>query len=563
MANRGKDSAAKKQPKADVTSTNECPANNTPEEASVKDGGTPQKTLWSGGSWKGKSAAVAKIAKESISIAATKASETVQSRLPSDTSPKRLSDRLRTPSKSSATTKLSISQTDQEAPTEKPLQADATEAKSGVGLDGNPETDDKELGQADDKTAVSQGWRSWLVGRGEKNEKQGSTEVRVLNSETGRGDVNTQETIKPPKDAVTASTEPDKKDQGAVSRPYSDAQKLGRPSTETSTNEEQTQRPHSTWFGLWGSSSTSTGNASMAAVNHKGPIAKPEASNIASDGYSILDESPKPAVDASSTQDHAAQQPQSSWAFWSRETPKSDKASQKENETKPDVGELAVENTTSEANPKPAQLSEAQQQESSAKPNSKKRDRPVSTQTIDEPGDGKKPRSSQQHTDSDDQKSVDQRPKSTNASGDESSQAGVEAATGDSAKSLRKKIQKLQRQNLLLPAVRDTFRKAESPSYWQQVFRIFGRGASVEKRNHLSINPHPPKLRKALAIGVHGYFPGPLFAKGKFGNHSSPLPPFTYVCSFWSTNRHQFTFCEFCSSCNSEMGRENRDRVRD
>lgn len=63
--------------------------------------------------------------------------------------------------------------------------------------------------------------------------------------------------------------------------------------------------------------------------------------------------------------------------------------------------------------------------------------------------------------------------------------------------------------NLLLPAFKETYHLPESPGFFQQLGHYLNYGKPPVPR-HVNLVRDPPRMRKALAIGVHGYFPAPL-----------------------------------------------------
>ncbi|KAL1967881.1 hypothetical protein VTN77DRAFT_2298 [Rasamsonia byssochlamydoides] len=63
--------------------------------------------------------------------------------------------------------------------------------------------------------------------------------------------------------------------------------------------------------------------------------------------------------------------------------------------------------------------------------------------------------------------------------------------------------------NQLLPLFRDTFAMQESPSWLQSIGRILHYSKEPENK-HVLVLRDPPRPKRALAIGVHGYFPAPL-----------------------------------------------------
>lgn len=62
--------------------------------------------------------------------------------------------------------------------------------------------------------------------------------------------------------------------------------------------------------------------------------------------------------------------------------------------------------------------------------------------------------------------------------------------------------------NLLLPPLKDTLSYEEQPSILEQLARLLYYTKEPHLK-HLSIVKDPPRIRNALAIGVHGYFPAP------------------------------------------------------
>ena len=66
-----------------------------------------------------------------------------------------------------------------------------------------------------------------------------------------------------------------------------------------------------------------------------------------------------------------------------------------------------------------------------------------------------------------------------------------------------------QNSNLLLPAFKETYHLPESPGFFQQLGHYLNYGKPHVPK-HVSLVQDPPRIKKALAIGVHGYFPAPL-----------------------------------------------------
>ncbi|OOQ89368.1 hypothetical protein PEBR_27637 [Penicillium brasilianum] len=71
-----------------------------------------------------------------------------------------------------------------------------------------------------------------------------------------------------------------------------------------------------------------------------------------------------------------------------------------------------------------------------------------------------------------------------------------------------KQLQKIL-PNQVLPKFEDTFAMEESPSLLQSLGRLLHYTKGPE-HNHVARIKEPPRIKRALAIGVHGYFPAPL-----------------------------------------------------
>lgn len=63
--------------------------------------------------------------------------------------------------------------------------------------------------------------------------------------------------------------------------------------------------------------------------------------------------------------------------------------------------------------------------------------------------------------------------------------------------------------NLVLPSVKQTYRYEDSPGLFQQLGRYFYPARALTPR-HVSLLKNPQRIKRALAIGIHGYFPAPL-----------------------------------------------------
>ncbi|KAA8567942.1 hypothetical protein EYC84_008378 [Monilinia fructicola] len=144
-----------------------------------------------------------------------------------------------------------------------------------------------------------------------------------------------------------------------------------------------------------------------------------------------------------------------------------------------ETGELAVSGEQSQNHPLPAQTvpavdPKASQADKKSKSNKKGRPKSVETQEI-----ARKPTSLQ----------ID-----------------------DASKNITSPSQSPSPPNLLLPSVKSTYHLMENPSILRQLTRLIIRGRQKPVK-HVSLAKEVPKIKNAVAIGVHGLFPAPLLRK--------------------------------------------------
>lgn len=203
------------------------------------------------------------------------------------------------------------------------------------------------------------------------------------------------------------------------------------------------------------------------------------------------------------------------WAFWSREQPRT-QGEQSAGQAHKEIGEIAVADTPSQSHPEPAQCNEEGDQ--------KKSD---STKSVSGSFRGK-----------------DKSAKPTAQIKSNLSQMTLPNSIEDNlAKQSQVLSPRVQSPNLILPEFRNTYQPAYSASYWQQIRQYFLGGEKETPRLHITSSP--PRVKKAIAIGIHGFFPSPLIQKFigqptgtsiRFANHAAT------AISDW-TQAHGYT-CE-------------------
>lgn len=211
---------------------------------------------------------------------------------------------------------------------------------------------------------------------------------------------------------------------------------------------------------------------------------------------------PKPSEDA--------RRP-SGWAFWSRE---SKPAPSGEEESLPHVGELAISDTPSQNRPRRASIN--LKGKSQVEPNTTVSKSATSSSKKPAPAAATSSKSSIKSKNEDvagenDAKALDSKrtvPKSKIESSNATATARppVDATISRPASPAPKKVNV---EDQVLPSFYDTLRLQENPSLMQQLGRMLYSQQQPEPKHLLRVQS-PPKIKHALAIGVHGYFPAPL-----------------------------------------------------
>jgi hypothetical protein len=202
----------------------------------------------------------------------------------------------------------------------------------------------------------------------------------------------------------------------------------------------------------------------------------------------------------------------SAWAFWYRGKPGEEK---KPGEAGPQkhVGEVAVFDTPSQSNPEAAQFNEQEQPKSDAEtpkePQQPPKDEPVPKKSFASLRGRPKPKTPAKDTPAD-------TPTSSKTATPTRASPVLEPTkpeTASTAKQASKQLAKAKQgpPNLLLPEFRTTYQMVQQPNFWKQIRQYFLGGEPAAP--HLHINPAPPRIKKAVAIGVHGFFPAPIIQK--------------------------------------------------
>ncbi|KAF1983903.1 hypothetical protein K402DRAFT_381803 [Aulographum hederae CBS 113979] len=477
-----------------------------------------QKKNWYGGSWRSKGNPTSEIAKESASVgnepSETKMKDPKQTpqpppQAPSESPRNYLSTSSRRSSKAvpaaASISKLTVSsdsantsrtRLDDDAPANKPasevtppLPPEPSEAqKKAMSIKAKPQKEGrKETAKSGAGGSIRwYGWWSKPDGDGDSPAKEDALKLNEEAKEEAKS------TPLPGTTPTDAMDQPNPLDDVEALDAAKDKQKAD---AVKSTADGPSQS--SSWFWNWSSNQNSQNGQPHADEN---PGRKePEMSGGGPTPSTSID-TPNASVPPKDTQPKGDSTPRGSqpkpsgWAFWSHEKPKSDSASDS-GSTHKQVGEIAVADTPSQNHPEAAQFNEHDEQPP-------KEPAKAAAKSIR----GRKSALSQADTPSQ---------PSTPAKGTPSqspTRKAVKEAVSKKAESLTQAAQAATaRQNLVLPEFHTTYSLAETPSYWQQIRSYFL--GPTQPSPHLHIQPNPPRIKKALAIGVHGYFPSPLFQK--------------------------------------------------
>lgn len=324
----------------------------------------------------------------------------------------------------------------------------------------------------------STSWLGWLYWGGASAEKPNAEEM-VAKASPGEHSKS---------GAADDTREPGLADETGATREHHDAADATVNSQADQTTVEEESLPTSqkrTWMQMWGGSTpASKSNEDLQQTDSKKERRlDPERTTSATPD--VIETGQTPATEGSTRSSGSGKS--SGWAFWSRDVPKdqsTDCIKQQE-----ETGELAVTGSAPLKSKSGDTVPEVESQPKSQ----------------GEPRDNQQAKSRK--------KSKDKAVKNTQGalgtaiSVEDTSSSPVPAKVKTSEVTASKQLQSVLT-NQLLPSFRDTFALQESPSWLQSLARFLHYSKEPENK-HVHVVRDPPRPRKALAIGVHGYFPAP------------------------------------------------------
>ncbi|KAK4200449.1 hypothetical protein QBC40DRAFT_279968 [Triangularia verruculosa] len=246
----------------------------------------------------------------------------------------------------------------------------------------------------------------------------------------------------------------------------------------------------------------------------------------------VMQDAPQSEDTSSTTASESAPRTGSTWAFWSRQS-----GSTSGKKPAEDEGQLAVMGESSEHRPKRAKSMEfkgSPPKEDHIKSGKKEEPAKVSSVKSGKKEEAVKASAIAPSKAASIRRSKRDRPESMEIDDTTPIRPGTPKAAEAAAKGTAPKTPttsaKAAVPNLVLPSFHSTYKLKENPSIVKQITRILLRGSQAPSNKHVYISKDLPKIKKAIAIGVHGLFPAnylrtvigqPTGTSIKFANHTA------------------------------------------
>ncbi|KAK3934922.1 hypothetical protein QBC46DRAFT_398644 [Diplogelasinospora grovesii] len=296
---------------------------------------------------------------------------------------------------------------------------------------------------------------------------------------------------------------------------------------ETAAQETPTAAPApapgSYWFGFWSSSTPALVPPSDPPALPPSDAQSGQPAEPAKDSEDVVMHDappPEPPIDTTPAPPPKAG---STWAFWSRDTGSKSSKKPAPQEGEGEAGHLAVIGESSESHPERANSigmeDDKPVKEPPLKPSGKDEQAKNAASSIKDVSSAKSKRGRPQSMDIDEIALPAPRPTTPKSSDTASIKAGTSSKTPTAVKSLPP--------NLLLPSFNKTYKLKDNPSILRQIAQLLHL-TQQPPANHVFLSREPAKIKKALAIGVHGLFPAnylrtmigqPTGTSIKFANH--------------------------------------------
>ena len=260
---------------------------------------------------------------------------------------------------------------------------------------------------------------------------------------------------------------------------------VSNPEPSTSASEEVTEPRY--WLGFWGKGTSTPAQVAAAPATHTTTLISSTKSEQA--GTYALELRENDSDELSSLPSHPPAQPEDTaksaiWAFWSRDATNTRSS---EDDPQSELGKLALAGSPSQSRPEKAVLNEG-------------KGVPRTIIKLGKRGCPQLTENSQSRTASDSSRSL---------TISDCLSKGVQVPGNIAPKNITSVKPVKDSPNSLLPSFRLTYRLAENPSLLQQLGRLL-KYTQPPPLKHVSLVQEPPRIKRALAVGIHGYFPAPL-----------------------------------------------------
>ncbi|KAF1918497.1 hypothetical protein BDU57DRAFT_495468 [Ampelomyces quisqualis] len=491
---------------------------------------TPTRRKWLGGagSWRSKAPAIVQTATESIGAAREWPGQ--EATRPRDDSPTKFLTKRRSSKGSALPTSITKVNVSSDGLTEDTQPASDGPEPTTPTLDEPPLPPPPRSKPPADQAANTWAWRSWWSrpdGHAEaskaKSDAHGSVEDAQSTPLPGLTPSEEPDATSKRLDADEASSEDLSEDHNRHVEESQRTEARGH-DKDTAPGADGRAQPRtassSSWFWRWSNAQNAQASTPASPANDDLSTSEPaEASSLPAES-----QAPPSTEEAQTTQETAAlttaDAPKpSAWAFWYRGKPHVGNAPLEGGPQK-HVGEVAVYNTPSQSHPEAAQFNE--QDQSQAEQGAPKEPSQTPTETPEPPKAeslAKKSFLSLRGRSKASSKSKDT-PVDTPASSKTVTPVKTSPVLEPTRPETAPPAQpapivpartKQEPSNLLLPEFKTTYQLVQQPNFWQQIRRYFLGGEAPMP--HLHINPAPPRIKKAVAIGVHGFFPAPIIQK--------------------------------------------------
>lgn len=528
------------QQQGDETRNAPAPVDTLKSGAPASAAPTRPGTWYNGGSWRAKASPVAQIARESISVAKGATSEASSETLkrPSQSVSKSMrGSRKSIPLAAEATRVHATSDAgDKSRPRfpseEKPKGADgASETKEPkeqppVAVDEPaplpPEppvieqNKDAESVNSVDAAARPQsgawfGWWSRPDGYGSDGEQANErTKKRKVETEEASNTPLPGTPLLEPADAPQSNTA----DTGPVAESLAHQDpSAARAAQWEGLQPDMSVHPGSSrsWFGLWSSAQNQQAAGEVEVDKQPaGQAPTPEVTISAEPAAAAEATKPEPMTKNTNKNVTEERPASSGWAFWSTERTK--ETAPTPGGTQKEIGELAVADTPSQSHPEVAQFNEQREQQEGPKVDVKrarsllrpKRGRADKVKESPSDSSAPTPASSKLQT-----PSLSQTPTPVDTPPRDDSEA---------PKAVQRGKQPQSRPNHILPTFHDTYPEMPNPGYVERLSAYLAQtlriAPPVMAPNHIyRVSPSPVRVKKAVALGIHGFFPAPLIQK--------------------------------------------------